>query len=205
MRGLRALGFRVLGMFRRGRAEDEFSAELDAHLAMHVEAGVRAGLSEGEARRRALIRLGGAEQARQAYRERTGLPGLERLMQDVRYALRGFLRNPAFALTAILTLALGIGATTAVFSVVDRILFRSLPYAHDDRLVSFGLSQSLERQEFTLGGFFYEWRDNQRPFESVTFERGIHECNLIEQNPVQLGCAWVAGNFLDTLCSASSP
>ena len=64
--------------------------------------------------------------------------------QDVRYALRGFRRNPVFTVTVIATLALGIGATTAVFSVVDRILFRPLPYAHDDRLVSVGLVQPLE-------------------------------------------------------------
>ena len=111
------------------------------------------------------------------------------MVQDVRYALRGFRRNPVFTITVIATLALGIGATTAVFSVVDRILFRSLPYAHDDRLVSFGLVQSLEKQEFTLGGFFYEWRDNQRPFEAVTFEHGTSECNLTEANPVHLQCA----------------
>jgi len=64
----------------------------------------------------------------------------ENLLRDVRYALRGFRRNPVFTITAIATLALGIGSTTAVFSVVDRILFRSLPYAHDDRLVSVGLT-----------------------------------------------------------------
>jgi putative ABC transport system permease protein len=120
-------------------------------------------------------------------------------VQDVRYALRGFRRSPAFALTVIATLALGIGATTAVFSVVDRILFRSLPYAHDDRLVSVGLVQSLAPQEFMLGGFFYEWRDNQKPFASLTFERGVNECNLTEANPVHLQCAGVAQNFLPTL------
>jgi predicted permease len=196
MRKLRALWIRL---FHARRTKREFAVELESHLAMHIEEGLRAGLTGQEARRQALIALGGVEQTRQAYRERAALPMLETLLQDIRYALRGFQRNPIFSLTAIATLALGIGATTAVFSVVDRILFRSLPYAHDDRLVSFGLSQSLERQEFTLGGFFYEWRDNQKPFASVTFERGVGECNLVEQNPVQLRCARVAANFLSTL------
>jgi putative ABC transport system permease protein len=177
----------------------EIDAELESHVAMHTEDGVRAGLSDEEARRRALIQLGGTEQTRQAYRERATLPWMESLGFDVRYALRGFGRNLIFTITVIVTLALGIGATTAVFSVVDRILFRSLPYAHDDRLVSFGLSQSLEKQEFTLGGFFYEWRDNQRPFESITFERGTNECNLTETRPAALKCASVAQNFLSTL------
>ena len=170
MRKLRAL---ILRLLRAGRTKHEFEADLESHVALDADEGVRAGLSDQEARRQALIKLGGAEQARQSYRERATLPLIENLRQDVRYALRGFRRNPIFALTAIVTLTLGIGATTAVFSVVDRILFRGLPYAHDDRLVSLGLSQSLERQEFTLGGFFYEWRDNQMPFESLTFERGV--------------------------------
>lgn len=191
LRKLRALWMRA----RRG--QEEIDAEIESHLTMHTEDGVRAGLEPDEARRQALVRLGGAEQTRQAWRERHTLPWVESLLRDVRYALRGFGRNPIFAITVVLTLALGIGATTAVFSVVDRILFR--PYAHSDRLVSIGLSQSLEKQEFTLGGFFYEWRDSQKPFEAVTFERGVGECNLTEGNPLHLHCGSVAGNFLSTL------
>ena len=160
MHKLRAWWLRVYGLFRPGHAEEDFSAELESHLALHTEDGIRAGLSPAEARRQALIRLGGAEQTRQAHRERRTLPWLESVLRDVRYALRGFRRNPIFTLTVIATLALGIGATTAVFSVVDRILFRSLPYAHDDRLVSIGTVHSLERQEFMLGGFFFDWRDH---------------------------------------------
>jgi predicted permease len=199
MHKLRVLWARLRGNFTAGRSADDFDVELESHIAAHTEDGVRAGLSHAEARRQALVRLGGAEQARERYRERASLPLLEHAARDLRYALRGFRRNPVFAVTAIVTLALGIGATTAVFSVVDRILFRSLPYAHDDRLVSVGLVQSLERQEFTLGGFYYEWRESQRPFESMTFERGTHECNLTESNPLHLQCGWVAQNFLSTL------
>jgi predicted permease len=122
------------------------------------------------------------------------------VLQDVRYALRGFRRNPVFAITVIATLALGIGATTAVFSVVDRILFRSLPYAHDDRLVSVGLVQSLERQEFTVGGFFFDWRDNQKPFEAFASQGTmLHACDLIETNPAQLQCIKAQAGFLPLL------
>ena len=177
-------------------------ADLDDELQFHVEqataANLAAGMTADEARRRALIDFGSVERAReQSFEQRPGW-WLGTVAQDVRYALRGFRRNPVFTIAVIATLALGIGATTAVFSVVDRILFRSLPYAHNGRLVSFGLVQSLERQEFTLGGFFYEWRDNQKPFESVTFEHGASECNLTESNPVHLQCAEVAQNFLPT-------
>ena len=183
--------------FRRKPAELE--DELQFHLEQATEFNLAAGMDPEEARRQARIQFGAVEAAREQSHEQKPGWWLGTLVQDVRYALRGFRRSPGFALTVVATLALGIGATTAVFSVVDRILFRSLPYAQDDRLVSVGLVQSLARQEFTLGGFFYEWRDNQKPFASLTFERGVNECDLTEANPVHLQCAAVAQSFLPTL------
>ncbi len=199
MRRLRALMLRLRAIFTTRRAEAEFEAELESHLDLHTQANIRAGLSPEEARRQALIRLGGAEQTRQALRDRNTLPFLESLLRDVRYALRGFGRNPIFTLTVIVTLALGIGATTAVFSVVDRILFRALPYAHDDRLVSVGLTAPIIPQEFMLGGSYYEWKDNQKAFTSLTSDTGVNECDLTERNPQRLGCANIEQNFLPTL------
>ena len=195
----RMLSF-ICSWFRRRPSARQ---DLDDELSFHVEQSIRAyqadGLSPADARHKALLDFGGVEQAREeTWRQRPSWL-VETILQDIRYAARGFRRNPAFTITVLLTLALGIGATTAVFSVVDRILFRSLPYAHDDRLVSIGLVQPLQKQEFTLGGFFYEWRDNQRPFASLTFEQGTHDCNLTDVNPVHLQCADVAQNFLPTL------
>ena len=89
------------------------------------------------------------------------------LLQDVRYALRGFRGNPVFTMSVLLTLALGTGATTAVFSVVDRILFRPLPYANPSQIVSVGLLHSLEHEEFLTGRFYIDWRDNQKPFSAL--------------------------------------
>jgi len=147
-----------------------------------------------------LIEFGGVERVREQCHEQRPGWWIGTVMQDVRYAIRGFRRNPVFTVTAIATLALGIGATTAVLSVVDRILFRSLPYAHDDRLVSLGLVQSLEKQEFMLGGFFYEWRDNQRPFEAMASQGTmLHGCDLIEANPAQLNCIHAQAGFLPLL------
>jgi predicted permease len=196
MRRLRAL---ILRLLRPVRTNREFVAELESHLAMHIEEGMRAGLTEQEARRQALIKLGGVEQTRQAYRERAVLPPFETLWQDIRYAMRGFRRNPIFALTAIVTLALGIGATTAVFSVVDRILFRTLPYAHPDQLVSVGVTAPIIPQEFVLGAWFYDWRVNQKPFLALTSETGAGPCDLTEHNPAHLSCVAVDANFLPTL------
>jgi putative ABC transport system permease protein len=194
LRQIRALRFRLFG----GHGAD-FDTELESHLAMHIDDGVRAGLSPEEARRQALIKLGGAEQTRQAMRERRTLPWIETLVRDVRYALRGFGRSPAFTITVVATLALGIGATTAVFSVVDRILFRSLPYAHPAQLVSVGLIAPIIPQEFMLGGSYYEWQDHQKPFTALTSETGVDACDLTERNPAHLGCAAVEASFLPTL------
>jgi predicted permease len=135
MRRLRALWMRVHGLQRTRRQEEDFAAELESHVSMHTEDGIRAGLSPDEARRQALIRLGGAEQTRQAYRDRRTLPPVESVMQDVRFASRQLRRSPGFAITAILTLALGIGANEIIFTLVDSILLRPLPYARQDRLV----------------------------------------------------------------------
>jgi predicted permease len=181
------------------RRPSEVDEELEFHVEQSTEAKVAAGMPRGEARRQTLIEFGGVERTREQCLEQRPGWWLGTVAQDVRYALRGFGRNPIFTITVIATLALGIGATTAVFSVVDRVLFRALPYAHDERIVSFGLAQPLERQEFTLGAFYYEWRDNQKPFSAVTFERGVSACNLTETYPVHLNCAQVAGNFLPTL------
>ncbi|HTD95293.1 MAG TPA: ABC transporter permease [Edaphobacter sp.] len=188
-----------LRFFVSRRSRGELDEELQFHVEQSTAANIAAGMTPEAARRQALVEFGGVERTREECNEQR--PGwlMETVVQDVRYALRGFRRNPLFSVTVIATLALGIGATTAVFSVVDRILFRDLPYGHADRLVSVGLVQSLEKQEFTLGSFYYYWKDNQTPFESITQEGGVEECDLTEQNPTRLNCASVEGDFLLTM------
>ncbi|QNI38340.1 ABC transporter permease [Edaphobacter sp. 4G125] len=184
----------------RRNEEVELDEELQFHLERQTQENLAQGMESEEARRQARIAFGAMGRARDECRE--SRPGfwVERLFQDVRYALRGFRRNPVFALTIVATLMLGIGTTTAVFSVVDRILFRSLPYEHADQLVSVGMVHSLETQGFLMGNTYYIWRDNQKPFEEITSEAtGPHECDLTEGTPVQLDCEPVEGNFLSTL------
>jgi putative ABC transport system permease protein len=177
----------------------EVDEELRFHLEQQIEANIAAGMSPEEARRQAAIAFGSIERAREECREERPGYWAETFLQDIRYALRGFRRNPTFTLTIVLTLMLGIGATTAVFSVVDRILFRSLPYGHADRLVSVGLTAPIIPGEFMLGGSYYEWQDHQKPFEALTSETGVNPCDLTEEKPARLNCASVQANFLPTL------
>jgi predicted permease len=128
---------------------------------------------------------------------------VEDTLYDVRFAVRGLARNPGFALTAMLAAALGIGASTAVFSAVDRILFRALPYRNEARLVSVGIMAPLDSNEFLFASGYFGLRrsmaENQSPFEAVSsFQAGGIPCDLTERNPVRLNCLRLEANFLET-------
>jgi putative ABC transport system permease protein len=133
---LRAWFLRFGEVFRKQRRDRDLAAELESHLQMQIEDNVRAGMTPREARRQALIRLGGIDQTKESYRDRRGLPWLESLAQDIRFGLRMLRKNPGFTAVAVLTLALGIGATTAMFTVVDGVVLRSLRYPDADRIVA---------------------------------------------------------------------
>jgi predicted permease len=136
MRKLRALWMRLCGVLRKPQADGEFEAELASHVAMHTEDGIRAGLTAEEARRQALIRLGGAEQTRQAHRERRGLPWLETLVGDLAYSLRRLTKHPAVAAIAVLSIGLGIGANATIFSMVSRFVLRPAPVGDPSTLLA---------------------------------------------------------------------
>src|SRR5580692_1438020 len=136
MHTLRAFGLRLLGIFRTRRPEGDFAAEIESHVALHTDDGIRAGLSPEEARRQALIRLGGAEQTRQAYRERRGLPWLETLVRDFAYSLRRLVRRPAMTTIAVLSIGLGLGANATIFSMVSRFVLRPAPVGDPSTLLA---------------------------------------------------------------------
>lgn len=116
--------------------------------------------------------------------------------------LRSFLRTPAFTASAILALGLGVGSATAVFSVVDRILIRPLPYAAEDQLVWLGMGTPLAGEEFLLGPDYLDWRDKQQVFSAITSSSLAGDCDLLEDNPARLRCGRVESNFLSTLGQA---
>ncbi len=132
---LRAWSQRIGGLFGKERRDRDLADEMESHLQMHIEDNLRAGMTPEEARRQALIKLGGIEQAKENYRDRRGIPWLETLIRDVRYGLRMLAKAPALTFILVFTLALGIGVNSAVFSVVNGFLLRPLPVAHPEQIV----------------------------------------------------------------------
>lgn len=183
---------------RRNQWDKERSAELASYLETETADNIQRGMSPEEARRAAHIKLGNTGGIREEIRKMNSLDFLETSWQDVRYALRGFRRAPVFALTVILAVALGIGATTAVFSVVDRILFRSLPYPHADQLVTFGYIAPIEPLEFLTAPDFAAWSNANGAFASTASFDFVRDCDITQAPAARMRCAHVEWTFLPT-------
>lgn len=155
---LKSLMAAITGLFRR-RIESEFDQELQFHIEELTEDNVRAGMSPKSARRQALLALGGIEQTKEEYRDALGIRLIREFIQDLRYGCRQFRHSPGFTAAVVLTLALGIGANTAVFSALDAVMLRPLPFPNQDRLVFiYGFALTT--------GNVQQWQEASHSFES---------------------------------------
>jgi predicted permease len=188
-------------MLHSVRADHEYSNELESHIAMHVDEGMRSGLSPNEARRRALIQLGGKEQVLQRQRERHGLPWLESTLRDVRYALRTLVKHPAVTAIAVLSIALGIGANATIFSMVSRFVLRPAPVGNPSTLLSLHIA---ERGEQCCNPFpqplYNDIRDQAKSFSAVgAFYELIPASISGSSEPERIWGQAVTTNFFDVL------
>jgi hypothetical protein len=213
MRRLRALLLRLGGLLAKEPRDRELAEEMESHLQLHIEDNLRAGLSPAEARREAIMKLGGIEQTKENYRERRGLPLLETTFQDCRYALRLLQKNPGFSLVAALTLALGIGGNTAVFSVMNSVLLQNLPLPHPEQLMFLRLPNDQPAGASNTG-------DGDTSFSDPVFEQLRKEhaalsdlmayvplaigkvAVRIGENPEEAEADMVSGNFFSGLGTA---
>ncbi|HKQ88498.1 MAG TPA: ABC transporter permease [Candidatus Acidoferrales bacterium] len=199
---------RAEGMFRKGRREAELEEELAAHLEMLVEQNAERGMTPEEARRVARIALGGGEQIMEAVREQRGLPWLDSLIADVRFGLRMLAKNPGFTCVAILTLALGIGANTAIFTLIDAVMLRMLPVSNPQELVSLNVVDSpsyprnIDGNSTTAFPFpaFREMRDRNQVFSSLFAFKDMGRLSVeVNGNAEILHGDLVSPNYFSTL------
>jgi len=187
---LRELAARLRGLFGDRRAERELDDEIETHLRLLTERYVRQGMSEAEAARAARLQFGNVTLLKEANREMRGIRLIDTFFQDARYGLTMLRRNPGFTFVAVLTLALGIGAITAIFSVVNAVLLRPLPYRDPDRLVIVPNAE---------GRDFLRWREQAKAFEKMAAYSGGVVILTGSGEPERLEAGLVSADLFATL------
>ena len=196
---------RLRSLLANNRAEEDLAREVASHLTLLADDFERGGMSPEEARLAARRAYGGVEQAKQAHRDERSLLWVEQTIQDLRYGLRTLSKSPGFTITAVLTLALGIGACTAIFSLVNAVLIRSLPYGDPERLVYlFSPNRSLKIPAEVICpsyGDFYDLKREAKSYADMSnFEQA--QFGVTQQGTTQrIGGARVDENFFSTLQS----
>lgn len=201
MKSLRRFFARLFNFVSGNRTEQRLREEMEDHLAQQTEDNLRAGMPAAEARRQALLKFGAVGAVREQYHAEVSLPFIETLLRDLRYAVRQLVGSPGFASISILTIALGIGATTAIYSVIDAVLLHPLPYPESDQLVRIeddlpGLGVQ------NVGMSFPEWRDLESSgiFQSVAIAGTGASVNLTGNAlPLRLNFKQVMPNYFTLL------
>lgn len=199
MRSLRRFLTRLLNSAKKRQHEERLREEIEEHLALETAENLRAGMLATEARRHAILKFGPVETIRETYQAERGLPFIETLLQDLRYALRMLLRNPGFSAVAILTLALGIGASTAIFSVVDAVLLRALPYPNPQKILRVW-EQAPDGHRMNLAASnFDDFLAQNNTFASLAgYEYGLSSVSG-GREPVRINVAAVSSGFFKAL------
>ena len=198
---LRSSWIRLCTVFRRVQLDRELDDELASHLEMHIADNLRAGMSPADARRDALIKLGGIEQTKEKYRTRRGVPLLETLLKDIRFGLRMLLKSPALTAILVITLALGIGANTAIFSIVNGFLLRPLPVTAPEQIVVLPIQQKdapLGSAGFSYPGFL-DYRQQADAFSEIFGVTLSSVQFTAEGRSDQIYVNYVSGNFFSSL------
>jgi putative ABC transport system permease protein len=201
MRHLRAWLIRLRGLFGKAARERDFADELESHLQMHVDDNIRAGMSPLEARRVAVMKLGGVEQTKEAYRDRSTIPFLESVGQDLLFTFRQLRKHPVFTITAIVMVALGIGANSAIFSSIHSLLINPLPFRDVDRVAVLWEkvpSQGRNRSESSLANYL-DWRVRSKSFEHLSVYRSLNANLTGVQPPERIVGFQVSANFFEVV------
>lgn len=194
----RAAFLRFVNLFRKQKLDRELSAELESHLQLHIEDNLRAGMSQIEARREAMLKLGGVEPTKENYRDQRGFPFLDSAILDLRFALRTLRKSPGFAAVAIFSLSIGIGANSAIFSVIEAVSLRPLPYKNPKRLVLLADSQDPEGGAFLFKDI-ESFKSESHSFEDIAVyyrDSGFSKVTLTTgDEPESVQGAFVSANF----------
>jgi hypothetical protein len=194
-------------LFRRRHRATELGDEIRAHIEMEQQENLEAGMSREEAHYAALRRFGNVTLAEERSREMWGWDSIETLLQDLRYGLRQLRRSPGFAVVALMTLALGIGATTSIFSVVKAVILNPLPFREPQNLVH--LWEGARGDRYHRGdqayfssvrpGYFYDWKTQSQSFESISSYRWRSVLLTAEKRAELVPAHEVVNHFFETL------
>jgi predicted permease len=203
MRSIRACFVRLTGLFRKQSRERDLAEEIESNLQLHVDDNLRAGMTTVDARREALLKFGGIEKTKEEYRDRRSIPMLETLVQDLRYGLRMLRRSPGFTAVAVLSLSLGIGANTAIFSVIDALMLKRLPVRHPEQLVT--LRHTFQGRSDSASYHAYQrFRDITQFFSAVAAVCHVDRYNVTinpgnNWDPAQVRVGVATGDYFSTL------
>src|SRR6266513_5849660 len=195
---------RLLGLFRKKNREAEMAEEIRQHVDALTERNIAAGMPPQEARHAALREFGGVEQIKEVAREQRVWMWPEQLWQDLRFAVRMLLKQPGFTIIAAVTLALGIGANTAIFSIVNAVLLRPLPYPKADRIVFLAEADKTNAMPGTFSVSlpdYLDWRRDNTVFENLALSR-VESTTLSDirgRSPEQISTALATANFFKVI------